>query len=193
MPTTPAHFQAVILHRLGAVERYLEEDGNVNGREPFQNQTLLHYAATGGANHIVNYLLSRNATVNAKDKRGMTPLMLAAQGDRPTIVRALLNKGARINSKDNRGMTALMFAALVPSPEVVRLLIDRGANVHLKSKSNMTALHFTPLRPPSNAHRNVIRQLMNKPGFQTLLKNNRVRGLPEGVKMKIFEKLRTLL
>jgi ankyrin repeat protein len=172
MPAAPPHFQAVIQHHLGAVDRYLREGGNVNVRENRQNQTMLHYAATGGANHIVNYLLSKKATVNAKDKRGMTPLMLAAQGDRPNIVRALLNKGASINAKDERGRTALMLAALVPAPRVVWLLIDRGAKVHLKSNTGQTALHYTPLRPPSNAHRNVIRQLMNKEAFNLFAKSN---------------------
>jgi hypothetical protein len=60
----------------------------------------------------VKTLLDAGADANAKDVRGMTPLMLAVQTDRldPEMIRLLLNHHADLATKSVRGGTALDWA-----------------------------------------------------------------------------------
>lgn len=55
-------------------------------------------------------LLDKGADVNAKDKKGMTPLMRAARSGEFDIVRVLIERGARISEEDEIGKTALDYA-----------------------------------------------------------------------------------
>ena len=69
-------------------------------------------------------LLDAGADANAKDVRGMTPLMLAVQTDRldPEMIRLLLNHHADLATKSVRGGTALDWARKFRSAPVLDLL-----------------------------------------------------------------------
>ena len=59
----------------------------------------------------VSYLLDAGADVNAKELRGLNPLILAVSGKgNIEIVSMLLEKGADVNANDCHGFTALMSA-----------------------------------------------------------------------------------
>ena len=185
------YFKGVAAHNLPGIRKYLNEGGNVNIRENRQKQSMLHYSAFGGSNRIANLLIERGAIINARNTRGKTPLMLAAQSGKLNMVRILLDHGAHVNAHDANGKTALMLAASEGHAAIVELLIDRGAKIDMKNNRGLTALNYIGYYGPNNIRtRNL---LLSKPGFQTLLKSNRVRRLPEGVKMKIFGNLKTLL
>ena len=73
-------------------------------------------------------LLEHGAHVQARDERGMTPLMWAAGSfGELQAVKWLLARGADVRARDKRGMTALQYAAGVHDMAVVRLLRARGA------------------------------------------------------------------
>ena len=73
-------------------------------------------------------LLKQGADANAKDARGVTPLMQAAIVGSPEAMKLLLDNGADPNLTNTAGSTALMFS--VTDIAKVRLLLDRGANVN---------------------------------------------------------------
>ena len=76
--------------------------------------------------------------VNAKDKRGTTPLMYAAAYGSVDAVKALIDAGADVNAKNAFDATALMWA--VNDIEKVRLLLAKGADVNAKSKMGRSPL-----------------------------------------------------
>lgn len=82
---------------------------DVNIRD-FRQSTPLHWACYSRSEVALNYLLSMNPELEAKDQKGFTPLHLAVKSvealrsTRP--VRALLLKGSDRLARDNDGRTA---------------------------------------------------------------------------------------
>ena len=74
-------------------------------------------------------LIKAGADVNARDIRGMTPLMLAVatEDQNPARVTALLHGGANVAAKDATGSTALDWAARYGNRDVIAALTSAGA------------------------------------------------------------------
>ena len=68
---------------------------NENGFSP------IHFASRNGHLSIVEYLISKGANIEAKDKYGRTPLHYACQEKHLQIVEYLISNGANIKAKDS--------------------------------------------------------------------------------------------
>jgi len=73
----------------------------------------------------VRYAVTHGADINARDKRGMTPLMYAAHGPDPEMVTLLLSHGADVHARDPRGWTPLVYA--LGNTRNMALLVEAGA------------------------------------------------------------------
>jgi ankyrin repeat protein len=91
----------------------------------------------------LNGILTAGANVNAKDERGITPLMYTAWVGSVDAMKGLLDHAADPNLSNSSGSTALMLS----STEIakVRLLIDRGAKVNVASTRGRTALFLAAM------------------------------------------------
>ena len=105
--------------------------------------TALHYYAYDGNMKIIPLLVQHGANVNAKDGRGVTPLISAAKcdyrlscddcsksgqwkaGALPTI-KFLVSKGASLTAKDNEGKTALDMVSKSDCPLTYAYLKAHG-------------------------------------------------------------------
>jgi ankyrin repeat protein len=113
-----------------------DRSGNVkNGPVAFGNATALHFAVTSGSTEMVRTVLDATvaanpAAVNAKDVRGMTPLVFAISTDRPNleIVRMLLAKGADASIKTKDGESAYDWARKFNNPPVLAALKLQAAS-----------------------------------------------------------------
>jgi len=83
-----------------------------NGAIALGSFTALHLAAAYGPLELVKILVDAGADVNAREVRGMTPLMLALGCDHndPRIVRLLLDRGADPVIKSNAGEDSRVWA-----------------------------------------------------------------------------------
>lgn len=72
--------------------------------------TALHYAASGGHERVVLFLLGAQAQINASAPNGTTPLMMAAMYGNAATVKALLESGAHAHTRNAAGLSALDFA-----------------------------------------------------------------------------------
>jgi len=89
--------------------------------------TALIYAATGGFDAIVTYLLAEGASINAASPNGTTALMMAVRESRGTTVDLLIAKGADVNRRNQNGASALDWALRGNEKKMAEQLRRAGA------------------------------------------------------------------
>lgn len=102
-------------------------------------------AVKNGNADIMDLLLSKGANVDAKNRKGDTPLnlvyMLPRGGIAARIAELLLSQGADVNEGNNSGITPLYRSALAGFNSFTELLIRYGADVNARTSSGATPLH----------------------------------------------------
>ncbi|CAH8636662.1 unnamed protein product, partial [Heterobilharzia americana] len=103
----------------------LDHGADVNASPvPSSRDTALTIAADKGNAKFVNLLLEKGAVVEARNKKGATPLWLASNGGHLEVVQSLIQYNADVNSQDNRKVSCLMAAFRKGHINVVRLLVQ---------------------------------------------------------------------
>jgi ankyrin repeat protein len=87
--------------------------------------------------------------LEARDRRGATPLMHAAAFGNLETLKLLLDAGADVNARNDFNATALLWCAR--DPDKARLLIERGADLNAQSKQGRTPLMVACLRRGGSA------------------------------------------
>ncbi|MBN2138042.1 MAG: ankyrin repeat domain-containing protein [Sedimentisphaerales bacterium] len=129
------------------VERALEEGEKVNTKtgkvERFiasGGKTLCEAAAKGDA-ELVGTLLEKGADVNAKDTKGIPPIVHAAAGGYEEIVKMLVGRGADVDTSADDGIRALYISVARGDSGIAELLVKAKAEINLKNGHGSTALH----------------------------------------------------
>lgn len=127
---TPLHLAIRTRTRIsgGGFGSLKELQGVVQGKQSLNTLTL------------TDILLQHGADVNARDKRGRTPLFDAAKFARIDMVAKLVARGANVNATDTQGRTPLFEATQEPNPGIVRELLAHGAKVNATDKRGQTPL-----------------------------------------------------
>ena len=103
----------------------------------------------------VEQALRLGANPNAKDDRGVPPLVYAARFGQPAIVEALVRAGADVNANPENATTPLISAVGGGNVETVKALLAAGARVDQADR-----LHLTPLQEASSWKREEITRLL---------------------------------
>ncbi|TVU06259.1 hypothetical protein EJB05_49461 [Eragrostis curvula] len=105
--------------------------------------TSVHFAAVGGDERALGYLLDHGGDPGAPDAKGSTPLHDAAEQGHCEAVRLLLSKGVDVDPVNHRG-TPLHLAAAKDRDQVVKILLehdaDAGADANFMSPSGPSIL-----------------------------------------------------
>ena len=109
---------------LGAVAEMVRSNPKLTTRADGIGVTPLHRASAGNHLHIVRFLLTRGALVNAVDKYLDSPLKKAAYGGHVAVVNELVLNGADINHADQSGKLALHHSAEQGQLQSVEILLD---------------------------------------------------------------------
>lgn len=145
--STPLHW-ACWLGNKDVAEALLRHNARVDIVDG-ECMTPLHALAISKTFHasLIDSLLERGASVNAKDSSWRTPLhYFSCRPGKTYAVHAILNKGGNANLQDFEGNTPLHLACQSNLREVVSLLLERGARVEVRNRDDMTALHLAALR-----------------------------------------------
>ena len=132
------------IYETGTLQEISERDFNVN--DTLNTTTPLMRAAKRNNADVVNFLISKGADVNAKNKKGWTALLFAASHNTSDVVKLLLDNGADINAKNKDGNNAII-CALEHAPRenvssVVNVLVRYGADKNAVSKNGRKAINY---------------------------------------------------
>ncbi|CAH0723418.1 unnamed protein product, partial [Brenthis ino] len=126
------------------------------------NRLLIHWAALGGNDYLVDFLIEKGSPIDPVDDTFCTPLILASSAGRLEVVRLLIGKGANVNHKNNRGQASLHYACSKGHKEISKLLIESDADV-----SNVDVLGATPLhRAASLGRTDIVEILLKSPNLK---------------------------
>ncbi len=103
--------------------------------------TPLHYGAFFGNVPVVDYVLKQGGDINARDRRGLTPVWFTVSGSRPAMLQKLVALGADLSVKNGEGDDLLFRAARAGNVEVFRILLDNGFKFDEKDSWGVTPLH----------------------------------------------------
>lgn len=113
---------------VGIVEFLLQRTALDPSSTDENNWTPLHWACRNGHAEVVKALLSRGASIDARDNIGRTSLNRAVRIGSLDIVQKLLQAGASPVSCDSSGMSLTHFAAAGGFNEVLGLLLVTGVD-----------------------------------------------------------------
>lgn len=160
---TAMHY-AIAWRDFDMIRTLIDALANVNDTSKVKmGQSALHLAFESNDPAFVEYLLSRGADVNVKNKKGVTPLqLLGVDSNHSSHVRVaeiLLENGADVNARGSDGKTLLLrMIEKQACVGIVELLLKFGADVNARDESGETAL----LKAIRNGDVEVVRQLINR-------------------------------
>ena len=126
IPTNP--FMYVAFTGNSSMVDYLIRKGFNANEVDSEGIPVLSWATIGNHLETINVLLTKGASVNQKDKLGMTPLLYAASidfGD-TTVIQRLIAAGAELKTRTREGKTALDLATDYKHGSMVGLLSKRS-------------------------------------------------------------------
>ncbi|HVR90347.1 MAG TPA: ankyrin repeat domain-containing protein [Novosphingobium sp.] len=129
------------------VTEALNEPGStiVNTRDLTTGETALHIVTGKRDLTWMAFLLSRGANANARDVRGVTPLVLAANLGFIEGVELLIARGARLDESNQAGETPLISAVHSRSIGLMRILLKAGADPDRADNSGRSARDYALL------------------------------------------------
>jgi ankyrin repeat protein len=89
--------------------------------------TPLIYAATGGHDPIVDYLIDHGANLDARSPNGTTALMMAIHEHHARTAQLLIDRGADVTLRNQDGASALSWAKVNNEDALIRELRRAGA------------------------------------------------------------------
>jgi ankyrin repeat protein len=89
--------------------------------------TPLIYAATGGHDEMVRYLLAEGAKIDAVSPNGTSALMMAVREEKFSTAELLIARGANVNVRNENGATALEWAERSEDRALIERLKRAGA------------------------------------------------------------------
>ena len=129
---------------------------SAGARDKAGNKAAVLFEAVLQKNPVrVEEALRRGANPNARDDRGVPPLVYAARLGYPGIVEGLIRAGADVNANPEHGTTPLISAISGGNVETVKALLAAGARIDQPDH-----LHRTPLQEASSWKRDEITRLL---------------------------------
>ena len=129
------------------VTEALNEPGTqiINTKDYTTGQTALHIVVARRDLVWVQFLIAKGANVNARDNRGVTPLVAASEMGLLEGVDELIKSGARVDEANNTGETPLISAVHRKDLALVRMLVKAGANPDRPDNSGRSARDYAAL------------------------------------------------
>ena len=103
-------------------------------------ETLLHYAAQGDNDVIIEKLLSLGLDIDSRSSNGATPMMIAAREGRLDAFSVLIERRSDPTLKNKNGETLLHFAARGGNDVIIEKLLSLGLDIDSRRSKGATPL-----------------------------------------------------
>ena len=103
-------------------------------------RTALQRVCARGRLNLVNLLLTRGATIDAKKSNEVSALFRAVENGQSAIARLLIDRGANLEATDRYSRTSIFAAAVKGHADILHMLLAGGANVKAIDSGDRTAL-----------------------------------------------------
>ena len=126
-------------------KRYVKEHRNQINVRNKRFGIPINYPIINNYPFLLEWVISQNADVNVRGKRGETHLHKAVICDHTKnliIISLLIKNDSNVNSADNYHNTPLHTAANLGKVKVANLLISHGADVNARANRGETPLHY---------------------------------------------------
>ncbi|HEY7304252.1 MAG TPA: ankyrin repeat domain-containing protein [Bryobacteraceae bacterium] len=152
--TTPLMYAAAV-GSAQMMRQLIASGADVNAKNTFDATALMWCT---NQFEKVKLLTEKGADVNARSKRGRTPLLIAASHDANiAVVRLLLDKGADLTkASDKANNTPLLASAYANDTETIQLFLEKEADVKAQNAAGLTALMFAA----SHGNAEVVKMLL---------------------------------
>jgi ankyrin repeat protein len=107
-----------------------------------KKKSLLHYAVTGSAMDVIQYLLGLDINVNMADQHGETPIFDCARKGKVQIAKLLISKFANINVENRVGELPIHLAAFKGNLDMIKLLVQSGAYLNKATSEDKYPVHY---------------------------------------------------
>lgn len=117
----------------------------VNTRDVTTGQTALHLVTLRRDLTWMSYLIGKGANVNARDARGVSPLVIASNLGFIEGVTLLVDQKANVDEASDTGETPLISAVHRRNLELMRVLLRAGADPDRTDNSGRSARDYAKL------------------------------------------------
>lgn len=104
------------------------DQGLINTKQRITGKTALHIVVERRDIRWLNFLLSKKARPDVKDRDGLSPLMRAVELNFVDGVEAIISRNADVDYPNRSGETPLIKAVLLGRANLVQILLDAGAD-----------------------------------------------------------------
>jgi len=134
------------------VEDALAEPGSyaIHSRDVVSGQTALHIVTARRDAVWLRYLIAKGANVNARDRKGVTPLQLASNLGWVEGVELLVKKNADPDESNDAGETPLISAVHQRNTTLIKILLEGGADPDRADNSGRSARDYAALDGEGN-------------------------------------------
>lgn len=126
-----------------------------SGQSP--EETDLFRAAANDDVVAIRKLLSKGASVDAKDRDGRTAMLIATHGNKVDAAKALIEAGADVNAKDRISDSPYLYAGARGHLEILKMTLAHGADLKSTNRYGGTAL----IPAAERGHVETVRTLIN--------------------------------
>jgi ankyrin repeat protein len=164
---TPLHYATFCGMPDVATFLIVELSQEVNARGFDNNETSLHTTSRRGDVELAQVLLEHGAEIQARDRRGRTPILLASQSRHVELAQVLLEHGAETEARDIDGRTPILIASDKGHVVLVQLLLKHGAETEARDNDGCTLI----LLASDHGHVELV-QLLLKHGAEIEARDN---------------------
>jgi ankyrin repeat protein len=126
------------------VTKLLDEGGPnlINTRDYTTGESALHIVTNKRDLTWMRFLVGKGANVNARDSKGMTPLVVAVNYNFVEGAEFLIGQSARLDESNNAGETPLITAVHNHNLDIMRVLLTAGADPDRADNSGRSARDY---------------------------------------------------